>query len=97
MIMETYELRQAREKALKDFQPFFDKMIELMAINNAEKGESWKQCSIAYLLDRLGVQFEDMQNDPSREDYMANIGNYAAMLWCHEDLAKSINNGGDRT
>ena len=94
LVFETYELRQAREKIRTEFQPFFDKMVELMAINYQEKGESWKKCSIAYLLDRACVQFEDMQNDPAREDYMANLGNYAAMLWWHENLAQSIDNGG---
>jgi len=73
-----------------EFEPFFDAMVQEMVKHFPEKGESWKQCSIAYLLDRLGVQFEDMINDPDREDYMANIANYAAMLWWHEKLAQSI-------
>lgn len=46
-----------------------------------EKGDSWRECSWSYLMDRLCNQIEDMQNDPGREDYYANIGNYSAMLW----------------
>ena len=78
-------MREIREIALEyfeEFRPFFEKMVLLMAENEQGKGISWKRwCSWIYLMDRLTNQLEDMQTDPDREDYYANIGNYCAMLW----------------
>lgn len=74
-------LREAALEYFEEFRPFFQKMCFLMAENDQVKGGSYMKVSEAYLLDRMAVQFEDMQNDPDREDYYANIGNYAAMLW----------------
>ncbi len=69
----------------EDFRPFFEKMCLLMAENDFAKGDSWKTtCSTPYLLDRMIAQFEDMQNDPEREDYYANLANYCAMLWLRD-------------
>ena len=62
-------------------------MAKTMAENHAMKGDSWKkeeECSWAYLIDKMLVQIEDMQNDPDREDYYANIANYASMLWLRD-------------
>lgn len=61
------------------FLPFFKKMVKIMAENHSLKGDSWKSCSEAYLLDEMIDQFEDMQNRDD-EDFYANIANYAAML-----------------
>ena len=76
------EIRKIALEYFEEFRPFFQKMALLMAKNEQGKGISWKRgCSEAYLLDRMIEQMADMQNDPDREDYYANIGNYAAMLW----------------
>ncbi len=40
-----------------------------------------KRMFLGLFMDRLTNQLEDMQNDPDREDYYANMGNYCAMLW----------------
>ena len=78
-------MRPIKEISLEyfeEFRPFFEKMSLLMAENEQGKGTSWKTgCSWAYLMDRLTNQLEDMQNDPDREDYYANIANYCVMLW----------------
>ena len=63
------------------FRPFFVAMASAMAQNHELKGDTWKtSCSEAYLLDKMAIQFEDMQNRDD-EDFYANIANYAAMLW----------------
>ena len=66
------------------FFEFYKAMIDTYRENEPLKDDSWKRCSWVYLMDRLSVQFEDMHNDPDREDYFVNIGNYSAMLWCNE-------------
>ena len=66
------------------FFEFYKAMIDTYRDNESKKGDSWKRCSWVYLMDRLSVQIEDMQNDPDREDYFVNIGNYSAMTWCNE-------------
>lgn len=64
-----------------EFRPFFEAMCKVMAENHELKGDTWKTtCSEAYLLDRMTVQFEDMQNRDD-EPFYVNIANYAAMLW----------------
>lgn len=68
---------------LEEFGPFFRKIAWVMTDNHREKGNSWKSMSWADLMDKLSNQYDDMQNDPDREDYFANIGAYAAMLWFH--------------
>lgn len=78
------EALKAFEKYMEHpFFPFFKAMIKEYDKHTPIKGESWKQCSMAYLLDRMAVQFEDMQNRDD-EDFIVNIGNYAAMLWINE-------------
>ncbi len=74
-------LRENTLEYFEEFRPFFEKMSLVMAQNEYPKGGSWKNLSWAYLMDRMSVQFEDMENDPDREDYFANIANYCAMLW----------------
>ena len=71
-------------KYMKEFKPFFTKIAVIMAENHEVKGDSWKTMSWADLMDNLSKQYEDMQDDPDREDYFANIGCYAAMLWSRE-------------
>lgn len=66
-------------KYMADFGPFFRKIARTMAENHEEKGDSWKTMSWANLMDNLSKQFEDMEHN--REDYYANIGAYAGMLW----------------
>lgn len=69
----------------EEFRPFFEKMSLIMAQNDYIKGGSWTKASWAYLMDRMSNQFEDMHNDPHREDYYANIANYCAMLWLQKE------------
>ena len=83
-------LRETALEYFEEFRPFFQKMCLLMAENDQEKGISYMTISEAYLLDRMFVQFEDMQNDPDREDYYANIGNYCAMLWLRFSCARKL-------
>jgi len=64
----------------RDFKPFFDAMVDAMVENYELKGDSWKTLSWPYLMDRMSVQFEDMENRDN-EDFYANIGNYCAMIW----------------
>jgi len=75
-------------KYMADFGPFFRKIAKIMAENHEEKGDSWKSMSWAELMDNLSKQFEDMEHD--REDYYANIGCYAGMLWL-QDLEETTN------
>ena len=66
-------------KYMAEFGPYFRKIARIMAENHEEKGDSWKKMSRAELIDGVCKQIDDMQND--REDYYANIGCYAGMLW----------------
>ena len=70
------------------FFEFYMTMIDVFNEHVPEKGESWKEMSWAYLMDGLAKQFEDMQDDPYRENYFANIGNYAAMLHYHKSESR---------
>ena len=84
-------MNEIKEKTLEyfeEFRPFFEKMSLIMAENDYIKGGSWKKLSWVYLMDRMSVQFEDMENDPDREDYYANIANYCAMLWLRDSQFK---------
>ena len=79
-------------KVAHDMLPFFEAMIKEMARHYPEKGDSWKTLPWSYLMDKLCVQIEDMQNR-SDEDFYANIGNYGAMLWLNDKAGRfeSIN------
>ena len=68
-------------KYMAEFGPYFRKIARIMAENHEVKGDSWKKMSWAELMDNLSKQYEDMENDPDREDYYANIGCYSGMLW----------------
>ncbi len=76
------------EGYFKQMTPFFWAMAYAMAKAHKEKGDSWKTCSIGYLMDGAAQQFEDFGNRPGEEDYMANLANYAYMLWRHEQAAQ---------
>ena len=76
---------------MAEFEPFFRKIARIMAENYDEKGDSWKNTSWAELIDGICKQIDDMQNDPDREDYYANIGCYAGMLWL-QSLEESAKN-----
>ena len=69
-----------RNKIREDFTPYFEAMIDAMVDNYREKGDSWKKLPWSYLMHKLSVQFEDMENRDD-EDFYANIGNYGVMLW----------------
>lgn len=62
------------------FFEFYKAMIVEYKKNWIKKGDSWETCSWSYLIDGVAHQIEDMQNRDD-EDFYANIGNYAAMLW----------------
>lgn len=68
-------------KYMEEWGPFFRQIAWIMTDNHREKGDSWKEMSWAELIDGICKQIDDMQNDPDREDYYANIGCYAGMLW----------------
>lgn len=88
MVLKAIKQRSLVNYYADQFRPFFIKMCKVMAENHALKGDTWKtECSWSYLMDKMLAQVEDMQNDPDREDYYANIANYAAMLWNLEKSA----------
>jgi len=83
--LDVSDLTQVEREIFGEFMPFFRAMVRGMADNQEEKGESWKMMSWSDLMDGVCKQLEDMQADPDREDFYANIGNYAAMLWLNEE------------
>lgn len=76
-------------KYMEEFAPFFRKIAWVMTDNHRVKGNSWKKMSWVQLMDNLSKQYEDMENDPGREDYYANIACYAGMLWLQEQSQDS--------
>ena len=78
--MVLNDFTEVKQKIREEFEPFFEAMITSMVKNYLRKGDSWKSLDWAYLMHKLSVQFEDMINRDD-EDFYANIGNYAAMLW----------------
>lgn len=79
-------LEDVKEYIEHPFFVFFKEMVKIYNYHSPAKGESWRTCSWTYLMDRLTNQLEDMHTDPDRENYMANIGNYAAMIRLNEIL-----------
>lgn len=93
--MDANSKHQRKLEAVKEyvehpFFVFFKEMVKVYNYHFPTKGESWRESSWAYLMDRLTNQLEDMQNDPERENYMANIGNYAAMIRLNEILEADV-------
>ena len=78
------------------FFEFFKEMIRVYNYNVPIKGDSWTDARYSDLMDNMMKQFEDLQLDPDRENYMANVANYAAMIRLNEvtqakeDCKKSI-------
>lgn len=67
--------------------PFFDyfkAMVDVYELHEPVKGDSWRHLLWTDSLTGVTKQMEDMHTDPHREDYWANIGNYAAMAWLNE-------------
>lgn len=87
-MVELQEYGPMAEVYFKQMNPFFWAMAYAMSKADKEKRDSWKTCSLGYLEDKIGVQLEDMVNRPGEEDYMANLGNYAYMIWRHEKAAQ---------
>ncbi|MHA1167609.1 MAG: hypothetical protein ACTSRU_07285 [Candidatus Hodarchaeales archaeon] len=68
-----------------DFWGFYKAMIDTYKKHKPVKGDTWKEMSWGYLADNLTKQLEDM-TERDDEDFYANIGNYSAMMWCHENI-----------
>lgn len=89
LISMAIQIIFSRYKFRKQYldHPFFDfykAMIDTYRENEPMKGDSWRTTHWSYLMDNLLKQIEDMNCDPDREDYFANIGNYSAMIWINE-------------
>lgn len=74
-------LREITLEYHEEFRPFYHNVSLTLAKNDQAKGHSFSEMTEAELLDGLIKQLEDIQTDPGREDYYANMGAYAGMLW----------------
>jgi hypothetical protein len=75
-----------REKLAKDFQPFFDEMIDEMVRHHPENGESWKTSTMRWLKLLLGKSMDDWFLKPDNIDHLADVGNFCAMVYMKHNL-----------
>ena len=67
-------------------------MERIMSENDATKGNSWKDCDIEYLVDKLGEKYKEWENSldlnsfESDPEELVDLANLCMMLWNRNKL-----------
>lgn len=71
----------------QEIEVFANECEKLMAKNDGKKGDSWKHLTVRELLDMADGELEELRfeldnmNTEEIQRILANLGNYAMMVW----------------